>query len=280
MADERVVEEVVRRVVAELAMTSSADEPAPATCSTCGVSPEPFEEELRHYLLSGACRVGASGCGLRVPTDLAGGIDHTLLKPDATEADIRKLCEEARRYQFASVCVNPCHVQLCAQLLGGSSVEVCTVVGFPLGATTAAAKAFETAEAVRRGATEIDMVINVGYLKGRAYARVVEDIRSVVCAADGRCVKVILETALLTDEEKVAGCTLAREAGADFVKTSTGFSTGGATAEDVALMRKTVGPGMGVKASGGIRDRSAAQQMLDAGASRIGASASVKIVDV
>lgn len=206
-------------------------------------------------------------------------IDHTVLKPQTTEADVRKLCAEAAEYGFASVCVNPCWVSLCAELLQDTPVDVCTVIGFPLGANTPAVKAFEAAEAIAQGATEVDMVLNVGAMKDGNHALVLEDIAAVVEAAKGKAlVKVILETCLLNDEEKRAACRLAKEAGADYVKTSTGFSTGGATVEDIALMRTEVGADMGVKASGGIRDYAAAKAMVQAGASRIGASAGVQIV--
>ncbi|MBM3259312.1 MAG: deoxyribose-phosphate aldolase [Candidatus Sericytochromatia bacterium] len=206
-------------------------------------------------------------------------IDHTLLKADATEDEVRKLCAEARQQRFMSVCVNPGWVKLSAQLLKDSGVKVCTVVGFPLGATDTATKVFETQEAIRNGATEIDMVINVGALKSKDYETVERDIRGVVQACPkGIVSKVILETALLDDEQKVIACALSKSAGADFVKTSTGFSTGGATVRDIALMRATVGPELGVKASGGIRDTKTAQDMIAAGATRIGASASVAIV--
>lgn len=215
-----------------------------------------------------------------VPADiaLARMIDHTLLKADATEADIRKLCAEAREHVFASVCVNPAHVALASELLAGTEVKVCTVVGFPLGATSPEVKAFETRKAIADGATEIDMVLNVGALKSGQAERVQQDIRAVVDAApDGIVTKVILEACLLSDDEKVTACLLAQAVGADFVKTSTGFSTGGATVHDVALMRRTVGPEMGVKASGGIRDRETALAMIEAGATRLGASASIAI---
>ncbi|HUW09065.1 MAG TPA: deoxyribose-phosphate aldolase [Anaerolineae bacterium] len=207
-------------------------------------------------------------------------IDHTVLKADASQDQIAQLCFEARKYRFASVCVNPTNVRLCAELLNGSGVDVCTVIGFPLGATSGEAKVFESQQAMRDGATELDMVINVGALKSRDYEIVERDIASIarVCHADGAILKVIIEAALLTDEEKVIACQLAKVAGADFVKTSTGFGPGGATVEDVALMRRVVGPSMGVKAAGGIRTLETAQQMIAAGASRIGASASVKIV--
>ncbi|MDD5556888.1 MAG: deoxyribose-phosphate aldolase [bacterium] len=220
----------------------------------------------------------AGGVG-KVADDLARKIDHTLLKPDATVAQVENLCREAAEYIFASVCVNPWFVPVCARILRRSPVKVCTVIGFPLGATTPEAKAYETRDAIGEGAQEVDMVINVGALKSARYDIVEKDIRGVVRAArPATVVKVILETCLLTDEEKVKACELAKRAGADFVKTSTGFSSGGATAEDIALMRRTVGAEMGVKASGGVRSREDAEKMVAAGASRIGASASVKIV--
>ncbi len=209
--------------------------------------------------------------------ELAKYIDHTLLKPDASEEAVLKLCAEAREFGFASVCVNGSFTELVARELKGSGVKTCVVVGFPLGAGTSAAKAFETADAVSRGAEEVDMVISVGRLRSGETAAVREDIRAVVKAAEGALVKVILETCLLTDEQKELACRLAEEAGAHFVKTSTGFSTGGATVEDVALMRRVVGDRLGVKASGGIRTREDAERMIAAGASRIGASASVTI---
>lgn len=213
--------------------------------------------------------------------NIASYIDHTLLKQDATQAQIVQLCAEARTYHFASVCVNPIHVKMCAQLLRDSGVETCTVIGFPLGANTEAVKVFETWDAVDMGATEIDMVINIGALKAKNYAAVLDDIAAVTEAAHegGAIVKVIIEAALLTDEEKIIACQLSQAAGADFVKTSTGFGPGGATVEDVALMRQTVGPDLGVKAAGGIRNLQDAQAMIAAGATRIGASAGVAIVE-
>ena len=217
-----------------------------------------------------------------IPQDLniAKMIDHTLLKPDATQQEIAQLCFEARKYGFASVCVNPTWVSLCAQLLQGSPVKVCTVIGFPLGATSSETKSFETENAIRQGATEIDMVLNIGALKARDLETVAKDIRGVVNAAHahGIIVKVIIETVLLSDEEKTIACLISKEAGADFVKTSTGFAGGGATVHDVELMRKTVGPQMGVKASGGVRTFEDAESMIKAGATRIGASAGVKII--
>lgn len=211
---------------------------------------------------------------------LAHMIDHTLLKPDATPAMITQLCAEARKYHFASVCVNPTHIKLCADLLKGSDVKVCTVIGFPLGANTTDVKAYEARQALQDGANEIDMVINIGALKTGDTGLVGEDIHAVVMAghAGKALVKVIIETALLTDDEKVTACKLAKEAGADFVKTSTGFSGGGANVHDIALMRQTVGPVMGVKASGGVRTHEDAVALVEAGATRIGASAGIKII--
>jgi deoxyribose-phosphate aldolase len=209
---------------------------------------------------------------------LAAMIDHTLLKPEATEEQIRVLCEEAKEHGFASVCVNPYWVKQAAEWLKGSNVKVCTVVGFPLGATTKEAKAFEAKNAIENGAEEIDMVLNIGALKSGDFQTVEEDIRAVVETAGGAVVKVILETGLLSDEEIVKACELSKVAGAHFVKTSTGFGKGGATVEAVRLMRETVGTEMGVKASGGIRNAEMALQMVEAGANRIGASASVAIV--
>ncbi len=210
--------------------------------------------------------------------DLAGFIDHTLLKPEATEGDIARLCDEALRCNFAAVCVNPVYVKRAAAHLQGSNIRTCAVVGFPLGAVTAAAKAFEAGEAVACGAGEIDMVIHIGALKGCAADHILEEIAAVIRAACGRTVKVILETGLLTDSEKVVGCRLAEKAGAHFVKTSTGFGPGGATAADIRLIRDTVGPGMGIKASGGVRTRERALEMIAAGATRIGTSSGVAII--
>lgn len=210
---------------------------------------------------------------------IASMIDHTLLKPEATPAQIEKLCAEAAEYHFASVCVNPVYIPLAARLLKGTGVKVCCVVGFPLGAIAPEQKAAEAASCVAMGAEELDMVIHVGAAKAGDWALVQRDIEGVVKAAAGHTVKVIIETCLLTDEEKVKACEVAKAAGAHFVKTSTGFSTGGATTHDIALMRKTVGPEMGVKASGGIRDYETAMAMIEAGANRIGASAGIAIVE-
>ncbi|MEC0259531.1 deoxyribose-phosphate aldolase [Paenibacillus lautus] len=212
--------------------------------------------------------------------NIAGMIDHTLLKADATQAEITKITEEAKKYEFASVCVNPTWVSYCAEQLADTNVKVCTVIGFPLGAATSAVKAFEAKDAIANGATEVDMVINIGALKDRNDELVLKDIQAVVDAAKGKAlVKVIIETSLLTEEEKVRACKLSVQAGADFVKTSTGFSTGGATPEDVALMRKTVGENIGVKASGGVRSKEDMDRMIEAGATRIGASSGVKIME-
>ena len=206
-------------------------------------------------------------------------IDHTLLKADATENEVIKLCNEAKEYDFFSVCINPGFVELATKELSESNVAVCTVIGFPLGASTPETKAFETRDAIQKGAAEVDMVINISKLKDKKDEEVLKDIKAVVDAADKKAlVKVIIETCLLTDEEKERACKLAKDAGADFVKTSTGFSTGGATKEDIALMRKTVGTEMGVKASGGVRTYEDAVTMIESGATRIGASASIAIV--
>ncbi|HFI0236434.1 TPA: deoxyribose-phosphate aldolase [Streptococcus suis] len=205
-------------------------------------------------------------------------IDHTVLKPETTKEQVTKVLEEAKEYDFASVCINPTWVSFVAEGLKGTDVKVCTVIGFPLGANTPAVKASETKDAIENGADEIDMVINIGALKDKNYDLVLEDIKAVVDASGDKLVKVIIETCLLTDEEKVKACELSKEAGADFVKTSTGFSTGGATVEDVALMRKTVGPDMGVKASGGARSYEDAIAFIEAGATRIGASSGVAIM--
>ncbi|WP_096188348.1 deoxyribose-phosphate aldolase [Evansella halocellulosilytica] len=211
--------------------------------------------------------------------ELAKFIDHTLLKPDTTEEQIVTLANEAKEYKFASVCVNPTWIKTSYQILKDTDVKVCTVIGFPLGSSTPEVKAYETKDAIEKGATEVDMVINVGALKSGDYELVLRDIKAVVDAAKGKALtKVIIETSLLTEEEKVKACELSVEAGADFVKTSTGFSGGGATIEDIALMRKTVGPDIGVKASGGVRDRQSSLAMIEAGATRIGASAGIAIV--
>lgn len=211
--------------------------------------------------------------------NIAKYMDHTILKAEATTEQVKRICDEAIQYSFASVCVNPCHASFVREQLKGTEVKTCVVIGFPLGANTKEVKAFETVDAIKNGAQEVDMVINVGELKDKNYEAVKEDIEAVVKAADKKAiVKVIIETCLLTDEEKVKVCEISKVAGADFVKTSTGFSTSGAKAEDVALMRKTVGEEMGVKASGGIRNYETAAKMIAAGASRLGVSASVEII--
>ncbi len=257
----------------EFINSALADDPS---CAPCAAK---VKTAIEQCFEAGACRIGTAGApeSSHGTNKVAGMIDHTLLKATATPAEIEKLCAEAREYKFKSVCVNPGNVALCKRLLRGSGVLVCTVVGFPLGATTTGAKAAETRDAVADGADEIDMVINIGALKAGEYDKVKHDIEAVVEAAKGRTVKVIFETHLLTEEEKVVACQLSKSGGAHFVKTSTGFSGGGATAEDIALMRKVVGPGYGVKASGGVRTTEDAQKMIAAGANRIGASASISI---
>ncbi len=275
---ERLVTEIAQRVQVRLAGNGDLCTATAEQCQGTGFCARRRPHDVRTMIDLGAARVGTGRGIVTVPTDLARYIDHTLLKPDATKEDIKKLCEEAKRFHFKSVCVNSANVETAARLLKGSDVLVCAVVGFPLGASSSSVKAFETREAIRAGAREIDMVINVGALKEKNYALVFKDIAGVVKAANPHPVKVILETAMLTDDEKIAGCILAKAAGAAFVKTSTGFGPGGATAADVALMRKWVGDDVGVKASGGVRTTEDAIKMIEAGATRIGASASVAIV--
>ena len=286
--DPKLVEQLVEIIAHEVLAAMAEDEARAATpdgyqckfdCAD-GLCVRVCTDRMGNVVNAGAERL-SSTLGV-IPQDqaLAKMIDHTLLKPEATQQEIAQLCFEAKKHGFASVCVNPTWVELCAQLLKGSTVKVCTVIGFPLGATSSETKAFETETAIRQGATEIDMVINIGALKARDLDTVAKDIRGVVQAAHSRgiIVKVIIETVLLTDEEKTIACLLSKEAGADFVKTSTGFAGGGATIHDVELMRKTVGPQMGVKASGGVRTFEDAASMIQAGATRIGASAGVKII--
>ena len=286
---ERIADVVAARIRAQLgsALASPASAaPAHACtgacdsdgCSSCGHCVTKKPQEVRSIVGEGAVRVSSRPGAGSVEGDLAGLIDHTLLKPEASAEDLKKLCAEAVKYNFASVCVNSSNVSRCRGLLGASQVMVCAVVGFPLGAMSSGSKAFEARDAVRNGAAEIDMVVNIGALKAGDYATVQEDISRVVAAARPAHVKVILETDMLTDEEKVAGCTLSKLAGAHFVKTSTGFGKGGATAEDIALMRRVVGGAMGVKASGGIKSADDVRRMVKAGATRVGASASVAIV--
>jgi len=256
-----------------------SDDSAPGEdCASCGTCVVRRPWSVRAMEGAGAMRVGAPAGVGAVPGDLAKLIDHTLLKPEATRDEIVKLCEEARKHRFASVCVNTTWVPLAKSLLSGTDVMVCAVVGFPLGAMLPTAKAYEARDAVRAGAKEIDMVINLGALKSRDYETVYEDICRVVKASAPAGVKVILETGMLDTEQKIIGCTLSKLAGAAFVKTSTGFAKGGATVEDVELMRRIVGTDVGVKASGGVRTAEDVLKMAQAGANRIGASASVAIV--
>lgn len=267
---DRLVDEIARRVQGRLRRGTGTAAPPARTDST----------------VERSCQVRRDGARQRfdkttetsIATDLAAIIDHTLLKPEASHDELRRLCDEARQYGFATVCVNAANIRFCAALLEGSEVKPIAVVGFPLGASTPAAKAFEAQEAIGAGAQEIDTVINVGALKGQDYGLVLEDIRAVVSAAAPMPVKIILETGLLDHDQKVIACALARIAGAAFVKTSTGFGPGGATVEDVRLMRSIVGTEMGVKASGGVRTQEDARKMVEAGATRIGASSSVAIV--
>ncbi len=282
---EHLVELVTRQVLLALAEEEHRPaQPGDDCVEECGAGycVRHCGDKVELIVQAGAERL-ATGLGATpVRPDLARMIDHTLLKPEATADQIAQLCYEARKHGFAAVCVNPTHVALAAQLLKGSSVAVCTVVGFPLGATPPEVKAYEAQLALDRGATEIDMVINIGALKSKDYEQIARDIRAVVRVCHAHqppaLVKVIIEAALLTDEEKVAACLLAKACGADYVKTSTGFASGGATVADVALMRRAVGPNVGVKAAGGVRTRDEAQAMVEAGATRIGASAGVKIV--
>jgi deoxyribose-phosphate aldolase len=270
----RLIEEVLRETNAH-------------TCCKDGVCSDNLcvvhnREGVQNVVRSGADRIsaGVGVGGQSFDKAIAGMIDHTLLKPEATVQQIEQLCSEAKQFGFASVCINPSYVKLCARLLRDTAVKVCTVIGFPLGATSTEAKTFEAERAIQDGAREIDMVINVGMLKSAEYKYVENDIASVARAAkrNGALLKVIIETGLLTDEEKVKACLIAKNAGANFVKTSTGFAKGGATAGDIALMRRVVGPSLGVKASGGVRTHEDARTLIESGADRIGASASVMIV--
>jgi deoxyribose-phosphate aldolase len=278
---EKLVEIVTREVLLALAEREQDHLHGDHCTQECaeGVCVRTCYDRVGRVVSAGATRLTSSLGGIPDDLSVAHMIDHTLLKPDATADQIAQLCFEARKYGFASVCVNPSFVRLCADLLKGSPVKVCTVIGFPLGASAPDVKVFETETALRDGATEIDMVINIGALRARDHDLVARDINGVVRAghAAGALVKVIIETSLLSDEEKVTACLLAKEAGADYVKTSTGFAGGGATVEDVALMRRAVGPEMGIKASGGVKDYDDAQSMIAAGATRIGASAGVRI---
>jgi deoxyribose-phosphate aldolase len=276
MIDDRdlLIETITREVLATFS-------PGGETCVNCGGSCAAHSpDKVRDVVTNGATRIAYRGRGGDVPRDLARYIDHTLLRPDATAADIDRLCDEAVEHQFAAVCINPTWIRRAADRVRGTSVAVASVIGFPFGAATTEIKAMEARRAVRDGAREIDMVINIGALKSGMLDAVREDIDRVsdACHESGALNKVIIETALLTDEEKVIACHLAKEAKADFVKTSTGYASGGATVFDVALMREAVGARMGVKASGGIRTAEDVQDMIAAGATRIGASAGVKIV--
>jgi deoxyribose-phosphate aldolase len=274
---EALIDAVTREVLAALAGRDLCDCSDPDCQGACAAH---CADKVRSVVSTGAGRISFSGNGADVPRDLARFIDHTLLKPDATADDVDALCDEARTYGFAAVCVNPTWVRRCARRLRGSDVKVASVVGFPFGASTTEVKALEARRAIRDGAREIDMVINVGALKSADHELVRRDIEKVAdaCREAGAVCKVIIEAALLTDEEKVVASHLAKVAKADFVKTSTGYGPGGATAHDVLLMRETVGPKLGVKASGGIRSAEDAREMIAAGATRIGASASVQIV--
>ena len=253
--------------------------PSSVRCGCHAVLSECCPSRVQPVIDAGAARLGINAAG-GAPKDVAGYIDHTMLKPDATRPQVEQLCREAAEFHFASVCVNPTWVALCAAALRGTPVAVCSVVGFPLGATTADVKQYETRRALFDGAREIDMVINIGALKSGDVRLVERDIEAVTvaCRDAGALSKVIIETAYLTDDEKVTACVLAKAAGADYVKTSTGFGPGGATTEDVALMRRVVGAEMGVKAAGGVKDLPGLQAMVAAGATRIGASAGVKSV--
>ncbi len=278
---DKLVELITQRVKERLEASSTHAEPCSAddaNCTACGQCVDKREEDTRNVIQLGASRVGAAPGVSGVASDLARYIDHTLLKPEVTREQLQELCAEARQYSFYSVCVNSANVKLCRSLLAGSGVKVCAVVGFPLGAMSASSKAFETREAIRDGAEEIDMVINIGELKSHNYGPVYEDIKAVTSVNPSIPVKVILETGMLELEEKIIACALSKAAGARFVKTSTGFGKGGATAEDVALMKRVVGNDVEVKASGGIRDRETLVAMIQAGATRVGASASVAIV--
>lgn len=294
MREQDIIEQVTRRVLQQLEpgtqsqsslfrsltqVNGTHDDESCHQCTGRGQCHRRRPVTTQRILDAGACRVSASfPCG-NVNNDFGVCIDHTLLKPEADYDQIAKLCEEAAQYHFASVCINPVYVPLASRLLRGAGVAVCTVVGFPLGATPTEVKVFEARQAVARGANEVDMVIHVGALKSGDFDAVERDVREVALACGSEALlKVIIEAALLTDEEKVQACTLCKVAGADFVKTSTGFGPGGATLHDVALMRRTVGDDLGVKAAGGIRDREMAENMLRAGADRIGASASIQIV--
>jgi len=286
MDQKQLIEKITSEVMSKLrsGSTSSArpasDSPCTeASCTYCQLCVTINPTGVKNILDSGASRVSATVGVVNVPADVAPYIDHTLLKPEAENIQFEQLCEEAVKYKFYTVCVNPYWVEFCARRLRGKDVKVCSVVGFPFGAAGSRTKGFETRNAVENGASEIDMVINIGALKSGDLNVAEEDIRYVIRACRSTTVtKVIIETCLLTDDEKVLACEIVKKAGADFVKTSTGFSKGGATEKDIALMRRVVGPKMGVKASGGVRSFDDAKLMIQSGATRIGASASVRIV--
>jgi len=270
------LQRLIDLIVSEMALATTRPQ---ARCACHSVVDDCCPDRLRGVLDAGATRVGLHATG-GAPAGVASMIDHTLLRPDATRGDIEALCREAAQFKFATVCVNPTWVATAARLLAGSGVGVCSVVGFPLGATSPDVKGYETQRAIFDGAREIDMVINIGALKSGDLRVVERDIEAVTgpCRTCGALSKVIIEAALLTDDEKITACTLAKAAGADYVKTSTGFASGGATAADVALMRRVVGAEMGVKAAGGVRDLEGMKAMIAAGATRVGASAGVKII--
>ncbi len=277
---QNLVEQITREVVASLASTDGGcSRSAGGSCAECMLCVQLTPDRVGHIVDAGASRLTTT-LGARPDPGVAGMIDHTLLKPVATREMVGQLCYEARTHRFISVCVNPYWVEFCSDQLAGSGVKVCAVVGFPLGATTPETKLYETEQCLLRGATELDMVINIGALKSRMYDVVHHDIQVVAdaCRRAGALSKVIIEAGLLTEEEKVRACEISKAAGADYVKTSTGFGAGGATVEDVSLMRRVVGSTMGVKASGGVGNLQDAQNMIQAGASRIGASAGIKIV--
>ena len=285
---EEVVEKITRKVAERLKEMGIAPDSveqvvscliSDEACTNCGLCVLKKPDAINNIIDSGASRIGAKlGITSGIDQKMASMIDHTILKPDASREELTKICEEATQYSFATVCVNSANIPLVARLLKGSSVKPIAVVGFPLGAATSQAKAFEAKEAIKAGAEEIDMVINIGALKSKDYKLVYEDIKRVVESSNPHKVKVIIETSNLDYDEKVAACALAKTAGAAFVKTSTGFGKGGATVEDIALMRRVVGDDMEVKASGGIRTKEDAEAMVKAGANRVGASASVAIV--
>ncbi len=279
---DQLIEQITREVMAVIQQSGglAACASGEGGCSGCGRCAQRAGVAVQRILEAGAARIGG-GLGMTAPgPNIAQYIDHTILKPEATRQQILQLCAEAKQFSFAAVCINPFWVRTCAEQLAGAPVKVCSVVGFPLGATMPEVKVYETRRAIQNGADEIDMVINIGALKGGEFSLVEADIAGVVlaCQEGGAHSKVIIEAVLLTNEEKIKACELSKAAGADFVKTSTGFSTGGATVADVALMRRVVGPELGVKAAGGIRTYDDAQKMVAAGATRIGASASVKIL--